>query len=163
MKSVRKISLALLVVAILSVLVAPTFAQSQTQRTVTVTVTEAEINSSFRVTNPARVTVSNKSVDLQAGQIVVTATYTPRRSRNGASYTVQTTLVPTLSNGRVTWTATGIVVNGSNVTDQQITAANNAVASGWRSLAQGHIGSRNTVTALTITDTDITYTVIRGS
>lgn len=160
MKSVHKISLALLVVAILSVLVAPTFAQSQTQRTVTITVTEEEINTSFRITNPARVTISNKSVDLQAGQVVVTATYTPRRST--ASYTVQTTLVPTLSNGRVTWTATSIVVNGSNVTDQQLTNANNAVASAWRRLSQGQVGSGN-ITALTITDTDITYTVIRGS
>jgi hypothetical protein len=53
-------------------------------------------------------------------------------------------------------------VNGSNITDQQITAANNAVARSWRTLAQGHTGSR-TITALTITDTDLTYTVIRGA
>lgn len=162
MKSVRKISLGLLIVAILSVLVAPTFAQSQTQRTVTITVTEDEINTSFRITNPARVTISNKSVDLQVGQVVVTATYTPRRSRDGASYTVQTTLVPTLADDRVTWTATSVIVNGSNITDQQLSTANNAVASAWRRLSQGHTGSRN-ITALTITDTDITYTVVRGS
>ncbi|MDX2076596.1 MAG: hypothetical protein SFZ02_09215 [bacterium] len=159
MKSFRKASLALLVIGILSVLVAPTFAQLQ--RTVTITFTEEEINTGFRITNPARVTISNKSVDLQNGQVVVTATYTPRRS-TGASYTVSTTLVPTVSNGRVTWTATSIVVNGSSITDQQLSVVNTVITNAWGRLSRGHTGSGN-ITALSITDTDITYTVIRGS
>lgn len=158
MKNLRKISLAVLVVGILAVFVAPSFAQVQR----TITITEEDINNSFRVTNPARVSISNKSVDLQSGQVVVTVTYTPRRGTANNSYTIATTLVPTISNGRVTWTATSVVVTGTGITNQQINQANSVIASAWRTLSQGYTG-RYQVTALTITETDITYTVIRGS
>lgn len=160
MKWFQKISLAMLIIGMLVLFVAPSFAQIQ--REVTITLTEEEINSSFRVTNPARVSISNKSVDLQSGQVVVTATYTPQRGTASNAYTIATTLVPTVSNGRVTWTATSIVVNGTGVSAQQINQANNAIASAWRRLSQGYVG-KHQVTGLTITDTSITYTVIRGA
>jgi Tfp pilus assembly protein FimT len=160
MKIMRQISLAVLVVGILALFVTPSFAQIQ--RTVTITATEDDINNSFRVTNPARLSISNKSVDLQSGQVVITATYTPRRGTSNNSYTIATTLVPSVSNGRVTWTATSVVVNGTGVSNQQINQANSLIASAWRTLSQGYTG-RHQVTALTITETDITYTVIRGA
>lgn len=161
MSMLRKFSVILAVMGIFSLSIVPAFAQAQ--RTVTVTITEADINDAFRITNPVRVTISNKSVDLQPGQVVVKATYTPRRPTTGmTAYDIETTLVPTVSNGRVTWSATSVVINGTAVTDLQLTQANNAIVSAWRRFQSTRIGTQR-VTDLTITDTDMTYTVVRGA
>lgn len=97
MNAFRRIFIVLTVVVALAALAVPTFAQG-TATNRTVTATEDQINASYWVTNPVYRSVSNAHVDLQAGQVVVSATFTYRRT---GSFEGEAVLVPTIRNGRV--------------------------------------------------------------
>ncbi len=149
--AIRRLFLAVTAIMMLAMAVVPTFAQN----TRTVTVTETQLNETYRVTNPARRQITNKNVDLQAGQVVISATVS---GRNFGPYAVSVTLVPTIgSNGRVTWTVTAATANGQTASGDILTIINNNLVTAWRNLVRNHTNGR--VISLTITDTDATYTL----
>lgn len=118
-------------------------------------ITEQAINESYRITNPARQTISGTYVDLQPGQVVISTTVTPQR---GSAFTAAVTLVPSISNGDVTWTTTSATINGQSATDSQLGQINTALANGWVAWWQARI-ERGTVTSVAVTDSEIIYTL----
>ncbi|NWF70210.1 MAG: hypothetical protein HXY40_14080 [Chloroflexi bacterium] len=151
MKSARKVFFVLLVVGLLAAFALPTFAQLAR----TVTITESSINQTYRVTNSPRRSVSNLYVDLQPGQAVITATITPR---SGSAWNVSVTLVPSLSNGRVTWTVASATANGQAATSEQLAQINAAITSSWRNYVRGQLGTGR-VTGISVTDNAVIINV----
>src|SRR5262245_39653523 len=109
MNTARKFALVLVVIPALAVMIAPTFAADTTKQIV---IQESDINASYWVTNPAWRAVTDRSVDLQPGQVVVSETIT-RRGHDPVAVTI--TYVPSVSNGRVYWTATAATLDGTAV------------------------------------------------
>lgn len=130
--------------------VAPAFAQSAS-----VSLTEERINQSFRVTNPARVTVSNVIVDLQPNQVAISLTITPRRS-NIAPFNGIIVLAPSLSEGRVTWNILSATANGTPASGETL-AQLNSIAQSW--MTYFRVQAQGTLSAISISDTAITYTL----
>jgi len=153
----RKFSLIALLVLIVGAMAFPTLAADKT-KTVTVSLSESDINSSFRVTNPRLRTITDVKVDLQPGQVVISATYTiPKTS----PIPVSVTLAPTVSNGRVTWTVLSATANGKAASAELLTQINASISSSWRNYWKGkHPGF---VTSLTVSDDSITWTKVYGS
>lgn len=150
--SVRRLFIAMTAVVMLAMAAVPTFAQSTTR---TVTITEAQINSTYRINNPVRRQITHKKVDLQAGQVVISATVT---GPNFGPFDVSVTFVPTVGgNGRVTWTVTAATANGQPASGEILTIINNDIMSSWRRYVYTHTNGR--VTALTITDTEMIYSI----
>lgn len=153
--NVRKLSLVALLVVVLSAMAFPTLAA---ERTVTVTLTERDINSSYRVTNPRYRTISDVYVDLQPGQVYITATFTAPKT---SPIPVSVTLVPSVSNGRVLWTVSAATANGKPASAELLAQINASISSSWRNYWKnknpGH------VTSLTITDDTISWTKVYGS
>jgi hypothetical protein len=147
----RNFTLIVAVVAMLVVAVVPTFAQN----TRTITLTEQQINSRYRMTNPPRQQVTNKNVNLQPNQVVLSATWTARGS---TPLNVSATVVPTITNGRVIWSVTTATVNGVAATAEQLTLINTHIANTWRNLISNQLPNGR-ITAVTITENDITFTV----
>jgi hypothetical protein len=141
---------AALFAVVLTLLVAalPAFA------TRTVTITEDQINDSFRVNNPVGRRISNVSVDLQPDQAVVSATWSTRRE----SSAVVATYAPSVSNGRVSWTVVSITVNGQPASASLLTQINNSISASWYNYIRNQAGSGR-ITAVTVSDTDITFTI----
>lgn len=146
----RKLSLIALLMVVLAAMAFPTLAA---EKTVTVTLSESNINSSYRVTNPRNRTISGVNVDLQPGQAVITATFTTPKV---SSIPVSVTLVPTLSNGRVTWTVSAATANGQAASADLLTQINAAISSSWRNYWKGKITGK--VTAFSISDSSVTWT-----
>ncbi len=121
-----------------------------------ITVSESAINSAWRVT-ATRLRLDNIAVDLQPGQAVITATLTPVR---GGSYPARVVASPTVSNGIVIWSLSSATVNGVAANADQLADLNETLLNSWNNYASAHYGARR-VTAVTITDTDITYTLSR--
>lgn len=92
-------------------------------------ITEAEINSTYAVTNPVRRTVSDVFVDLQSGQAVVSYTVTGRRGNTGD---VEITMVPSVSNGRIFWSVTSGTLNGEPASEDLLEQINAVIESSWR-------------------------------
>lgn len=118
-----------------------------------VSFTEDQINQSYRVTNNPRRTVDDIVVDLQPGQVVIDATITLRGQDPVAT---RTTMIPTISNGRVIWEVTSILANGEPASQDLIDQVNASIVSSWR-VYIGQQRPEGWITAVTITDTDITY------
>ncbi|MFN8375532.1 MAG: hypothetical protein U0694_21985 [Anaerolineae bacterium] len=151
MNITRKLLLLVSLVAVFAVFALPAFAQNRT-----VTVTEDQINSSYRVTNSARRSVSNLHVDLQSGQAVITATVTVR---GGNSWNTVTTLTPSVSSsGRVTWTVASVTVDGQAASQDVVNQINNSIASSWRSFIRNQYGTGR-VASVSISDSAITFTL----
>jgi hypothetical protein len=147
-------------VVVVLVLVALPLAVSAQSASRTFTITESQINQSFRVTNPARVRVSNMAVDLQPGQVSISYTYTVRAPRGSGTTnrSVNTVYVPNVSNGRLYWSVPSVTVNGQPASDDLVRQINASIESSWRNyirrqLDTGRIGS------ITISDTEITITI----
>lgn len=138
------------VLSMMAVLVIPAAAQARTR---TWTATEDQINSSYRVTNPARRSISEVSVDLQPGQIVVSSTHTYPRN---LVYAVETTFVPTVSNGRITWSVTSVLVDGEALPADVQQQINDWLGASWRNYLKGKYTER--VQSIEITDTEIIVT-----
>ncbi|NJL94194.1 MAG: hypothetical protein HC915_10955 [Anaerolineae bacterium] len=79
----------------------------------TFTVTEAELNASFAVENPIRRRVSDLSLDIQDGQVQVTAQV---NLRNGETATMTATYVPSVVNGDLRWTRSGSIITDPAIT-----------------------------------------------
>ena len=148
----RKFSLIALFVLILGAMAFPTLAADKT-KIVTVTLSESDINSSYRVTNPARRSITNVNVDLQPGQVVISATFTAPKTNPIA---VSATLLPTLSNGRVTWSVLSASANGQPASADLLTQINASISSSWRNYMKGKVTGK--ITAFTITDSSVTWT-----
>jgi hypothetical protein len=121
-------------------------------------VTESDINSSFRVTNPRNRKITNVVVDLQAGQAVITATFT---APNTSPIPVSVTMVPTLSNGRVTWAVSAASANGQSASSELLAQINASIGSSWRNYWKSK--NMGKVTAFTITDDSVTWTKVKTS
>ena len=130
----------------------PALAQSGSTRTVTVT--EAQVNATYRVTNPARQSVSDVFVDLQPGQVAISATFTPRR---GDAVATVTTLVPAVDDGRVYWTVLAVTANGQPASAAIVAQVNTAVAASWQRYVRQHADTGRVID-LTITAADLTLT-----
>lgn len=148
----RKFALLFTLVAVLVVGVLPAVAQTST---CIITWTEDEINQSYRVTNPARRSVSNMSVDLQPGQVVISATITLPRHQPVA---VITTMTPYIENGRLFWTVSAVASDGSAISDELLGQINTTITSSWQNYIRT-TGYSGAVTAIDITDTDLTVTL----
>ncbi len=126
---------------------------------VTKTYTEAEINSSFRVTNPANRSITNEYVNLQPGQVTITATLTWRSSSGVRSDDVAVVLVPSLVNGRVYWNVLSITADSQPASAELVAQINASLATAWRRWL-GENGPQGHITNVTVTEDDISYTYI---
>ena len=149
MSIVRKILLGSILVVVLGVLAVPVFAQDNTR-----TLTEQQINSAYRVTNPARRSITNVHVDLQPGQVVISATLTYRR---GNPIQTSTVLVPSVSNGRIYWTVTSATANGQPASAELLAQINTSITTSWRNYVRQQAPTGR-VSGIEITDTDLTVT-----
>ena len=126
---------------------------------VTRTYTEAQINSSFRVTNPISRNVSNLYVDLQPGQVTISETYTWRSSTGVRSDAIAAVFTPAIVNGRVEWNVLSVTANGQPVSAELLAQINASLATSWRRWFSEN-GPAGRVTDLTITDDTISYTYV---
>jgi ABC-type transport system substrate-binding protein len=147
----RRIFIILTVVVALAALAVPAFAQGTTTRTVT----EDQINASYRVTNPVYRSVTNAHVDLQAGQAVISATFTYRRT---GSFEGEAVLVPTIRNGRVYWSVVSATQDGVPVSDELLNQINASIATSWRNYVREQLPAGR-VTAVDISEDAITFTL----
>ncbi len=154
-RMLRKSLLVLTLIAALAVLVAPAFAQETTSGR-SLTLTETRINENFRVQNPVRARVSNRSVDLQPGQVVVTATWA---FRSHEPVQVISTLVPRIDNGRLYWSVSSVTADGSAISDDLLNQINTSIATSWRNYLRGLLGTGR-VASIDITDTEMVITFV---
>lgn len=149
MKTIAKFTL---VLALLALFAVPTFAADATK---TVTIQESDINASYWVTNPAWRAVSDRSVDLQTGQVVVSETIT-RRGHDPVAVTI--TYTPYINNGRIFWTATAAAKDGTAVSDDFLKEINDHMTASWAHYIRDHRLPGH-VTQVDISDTAITITL----
>jgi hypothetical protein len=132
------------------------------QNSITVTVTESQLNSALRVQNPTRTTVNNVVVDVQEGQVVISATFTPRRG--STSYAVAATFVPKLVNSgtrtRLEWDVTSFTVNGQ-AGSSQYTAWRNNLSSALRAAGDTAVGRTFNVQNVVVSGNAISITGTR--
>jgi hypothetical protein len=152
MNNLRKFAL-LLTFAALALLVVPTFAADSKSKTITIS--ESTINGSYWVTNPAWRAVTDRSVDLQAGKVVVSETIS-RRGKEPVA--VDITYTPSLSNGRIFWTAAALTHDGQPVDQELLDQINNHMNSSWAHYLREH-RAPGKVTAVDITNDAITLTL----
>jgi hypothetical protein len=154
MNTIRKIALSLGILVLLAALAVPAFAFAA-DVTKTVTVTETQINDSYWVTNPSWRAVSDRAVDLQAGQVVVSETITPRR---GDAVAVTITYTAAVSNGRIIWAAAAVTSNGEAVSQELLDQINAHMSSSWGRYWKNH-RQPGRVTAFDIGEDAITVTL----
>lgn len=147
------------VLAVLIMAALPLVANAQAAASRTFTLTEEQINRSFRVTNPARVRVSNMAVDLQPGQVGISYTYTVRAPRGSqtTSHSVNTVYVPSIRNGRLYWAVTSVTVDGRAASDDLVRQINASIETAWRNYIRGQLDTGR-IGSITITDTALTIT-----
>jgi hypothetical protein len=138
-------------------LILPLAVASAQGSTVSRTKTEAEINGTYRVTNPWRRAVSNVVVDLQPGQVVISSTHTYRR----AVYEVVAVFTPSITNGRIYWTLASATANGEALSQGLIDQVNASISTSWRNYVRQQAGAGR-VQSITVTDTDLTWVVATG-
>jgi hypothetical protein len=156
MKHMKTAFKLLAVVAMLGVMVgavAPASAQTTTTRTIT----EGEINAAYWVTHPVNRSVTNRSVDLQSGKVVVSATIT-RRGKDPVQ--AVTTYVPSISNGRVYWSVTARTHNGTAVPADVLAQINAHISASWRNFFKQKAGTGRII-SIVISDTSITVTATK--
>ena len=124
MNTIRKTFIVVGLLALFALMAVPTLAAV----TKIVTPTETQINDTYWVTNPSWRAVTNRAVDLQAGQVVVSETVTPP---NGNPISVSATYTAEVSNGRIIWTATARTSNGDPVSDELLAQINANMSSSW--------------------------------
>lgn len=146
----RKLAVVLVLLTVLAAMVVPAFAATEHSKTIT----EDDINATYRVSNPARRSVSDVYVDLQEGQAVITATMTLRGKDPVA---VSVTFVPSISNGRLYWTVTAATEDGNPVSADLLAEINLRISAAWRNYIRDHAPAGH-FTSITITETDLTIT-----
>lgn len=119
------------------------------------TLTEAFINAQLAAALPPDGDLSNLSVDLQPGQVVLMAT---AQGDQGA-LDLSLTLVPTVVNGRVEWEVTAISLGGFTIDlDQYAQSGTGADAVGGLQGLVDQTAQDHLVESLTVTDIAITMT-----
>lgn len=119
---------------------------------ITVGLSESEVNTivSTIIAESQNPVVSNPSVDLQPGRMVVSGQY---EGRSGS-----VTLELSVANGTVNVRATSVNVEGMDTTDEQLTNFNEELARRLGAVALGdNTGAR--LTALTITNDQLRFTI----
>ncbi|MBX3085846.1 MAG: hypothetical protein KF716_29680 [Anaerolineae bacterium] len=154
----KKLLIALVAVAILAasvVVAAP--ASAATARTVTLT--EAQANQLYIVTNPYNRAITSRVVDFQPTQVVISTSF---EYRAGKTANTVTTIVPVISNGRLSWRVTSRARNGEAVPQDVINQINTSISTSWRNWVKGKLPTGK-ITSVTISDVDmvIAYTTAR--
>ncbi|WP_119071676.1 hypothetical protein [Aggregatilinea lenta] len=152
MKRLTKILSVMLMIAAFGAMALPAAAQSDGSKSKSIT--EDAINDSYRVSNPWRRSVDDLSVDLQPDQVVISATMT---FRNGATHVTETTLIPAVTNGRVTWTVDEALIDGDPASDDLLAQINASITSSWANYVKTH-GPTGRITAVDVTDDALTIT-----
>jgi len=154
-----KTTIKLLVIAALilggTLVISSTPAAAQAPTIKTVIVTEAQVNNWYRFTNPIRRSVTSLVADFQPGQVVITST---AKYRDNKTLVIVTTLVPSVSNGRLYWSVTNATANDKSASPSLISQINAQITTSWlyyfKSKAPtGHI------TGIQITDSEADITV----
>lgn len=164
----RKLALFVLTLGLLALGALPAFAQESTPEPIppeteppdmrVVTLTEDAINASFRVSETPRPRFENANVDLQPGQVVISADFVPLRS-SAEPISVTTTIAPTIENGNVTWyVVSATTSDGGDVSDAVIDRINQALKASWAQYFREQSEFRY-VLDIVITDSEITYSV----
>lgn len=147
----------LIISFMLFVLVAGLTVPVLAQNIVTRTLTEEQINASYRATNPRRAVISQIAVDLQPGQVVISATHTYRW---GSVQTITTT-IPYIQDGRIYWQVVSIVTGeGQAASPDLIDQVNASIMSSWRNYIRGQVDG--IISSVTVTDADITFSLTPG-
>ncbi|MBN1200921.1 MAG: hypothetical protein JXJ20_03600 [Anaerolineae bacterium] len=155
MTTVRTHFIAVILIAALAVTAIPAYAQDDNP-TRTVTLTEDEINALYFVTNNPNRSVSDMIVDLQPGQVVISATIT---LRGREPFAAVVTLLPTIrEEGYVIWTANSVLVDGEAASDALLAQVNATITASWRRFVKEQFGP-HVMADIMITDTEITYTL----
>jgi hypothetical protein len=142
----------LFVVLMLSGLIMPLAVAGAQGSTRTRVITEADINSSYRVTNPARRAITDVVVDLQPGQVVISSTHVYANR----SYDVVSVFTPTITGGRVVWQAQSITANGQAASQALVDQVNTSIMTSWRNYVRMQVSGR--VQSIEITDNEIIIT-----
>jgi hypothetical protein len=160
MHTYRRVALVALVVVMLAALASPAFAQEgqepDPQTTRTVVISEDRINSSYRVTNPSSRHVSSLHVDLQPGQIVISATL---RFRGHDPIDTETVLVPRVENRRLFWDVSTVMIDGVPADSDLYQQIHQRLSSSWRAFLKNH-AAQGRILSVTITDTDLTLELV---
>lgn len=119
--------------------------------TLQVTYTESEVNEAYRVTNPRRATITDVYVDLQPGQVSISAVYTPRR---GDAMDTVTVLVPQVVDNVLSWTVVSVTADGQLVDD--LSVVDDLISNSWIAYWRQRF-ARQRIQDVTITDDAITY------
>ena len=132
-----------------------------------VTLTESEVNTliteaiAAAAENGQAIRVQNPTVDLQAGQIVLSGDY---EQQNGTGNYVNgsLTLAVTTADGRVTVAVTQANIQGVEANDERLTQIADRINEALNSRASRDNGSNIQLTGVTITDNDMTMVVNVG-
>lgn len=153
----KKFTILLLVTAIMLMgLPLAVSAQAEAEEQTKV-ITEAEVNESFRATNPIRRGVTNTSVDIQEGQAVISYTLT----RRAGSADVTATYTATAVDGDIVWTLIDLDINGAGANESAVERINQSLAAAlWRTVKAQY--QFFTVTDVTLGGDAITITYIRN-
>lgn len=119
---------------------------------VTYTVTEAEVNATLATFLDDE--LSELAVDMQPGQVIITAAGVDAAA---TPYTASLTMIPTFANGRVTWAARSVTINGLSF-DLAAAQASDAVTGALTQGLEG-TGSSATVIAFDVNDNQMVVTV----
>lgn len=121
----------------------------------TLTLNEATINETFRaIATPYR-SVNDVYVDLQPGQVVVTAVIT---LNDGEPLITMTTLTPALEDGHLTWSVESVLVEGQTLSQDILDQVNAAISNAWRNYITRQAG-RGTITAFELAEDLLTVTL----
>ena len=126
----------------------------ETAPVVTYTVTETEINEALKAFTNEQ--ISNLFVDMNPENLTVTASgLAPSRT----PYSLSVVLVPSLTNGQVTWQVSSVTHNSITVDPSQFDSGNQITEAVTRGLGGNNRSGNATVTNFTMTDTDMSMTV----
>lgn len=121
----------------------------------TVILTEQQINDTYATYAADRDALDSLTVDLQPGQAVIAAAYTPERT--GEQFTVTATYMPSVENDRVIWTVTSTTIAGQPATQEVIDRVNQLIENSWPRYIR--LQSAGRVTAVEISDTEMVITL----
>ncbi|MBW4437966.1 MAG: hypothetical protein KME04_12570 [Pleurocapsa minor GSE-CHR-MK-17-07R] len=155
----KKVWAVLIVVLTVGAMAVPALSASAEASAVyggTIVVTETQVNSSYRVTSPARRQISNMVVDLQPGQAVITLTWTTR-GRDSSAIPVSTTWTPVVSNGRLSWTLASATSNGAPISNELRAQINAALSTSWRNYWRSQHPGRLTTVEVTASELRLTW------
>lgn len=125
----------------------------ETTPVVTYTITEAEVNEALKAFTNEQ--MSNLFVDMKADSLTITAS---GLGDSGTPYAITVVIVPTLSNGQLTWEVTGVTFNSLTIDPSQLESTNQLTDPVTHGLG-GNQRSNAYITNFTMTEHDMTMTV----